>query len=104
MTRNDAWELIGRLLNIIGLFCKRALQKRLYSAKETYKRDLYCRLEMMHENWQTACVSLSHTHTYQGVKDEWERKVRECAEEVEELQDTKSRLEADISVSCRIAF
>jgi len=27
---------IGRLLKIIGLFCKRALQKRLYSAKETY--------------------------------------------------------------------
>jgi len=27
---------IGRLLKITGLFCKRALQKRLYSAKETY--------------------------------------------------------------------
>ena len=27
---------IGRLLKIIGLFCKRALQKRLYSAEETY--------------------------------------------------------------------
>ena len=27
---------ISRLLEIIGLFCKRALQKRLYSAKETY--------------------------------------------------------------------
>jgi len=26
----------SRLLKIIGLFCKRALQKRLYSAKETY--------------------------------------------------------------------
>ena len=26
---------ISRLLKIIGLFCKRALQKRLYSAKET---------------------------------------------------------------------
>ena len=25
-----------RLLKITGLFCKRALQKRLYSAKETY--------------------------------------------------------------------
>ena len=25
-----------RLLKIIGFFCKRALQKRLYSAKETY--------------------------------------------------------------------
>ena len=27
---------ISRLLQIIGLFCKRALQKRLYSTKETY--------------------------------------------------------------------
>jgi hypothetical protein len=27
---------ISRLLQIIGLFCKRALYKRLYSAKETY--------------------------------------------------------------------
>jgi len=27
---------ISRLLKIIGLLCKRALQKRLYSAKETY--------------------------------------------------------------------
>jgi len=28
--------LIIRLLKIIGFFCKRALSKRLYSAKETY--------------------------------------------------------------------
>ena len=28
--------MISRLLTIIGLFCKRALYKRLYSAKETY--------------------------------------------------------------------
>jgi len=27
---------VGRLLEIIGLFCKRAILKRLYSAKETY--------------------------------------------------------------------
>jgi len=27
---------ISRLLKIIGLFCKRGLQKRRYSAKETY--------------------------------------------------------------------
>jgi len=27
---------ISRFLKIIGLFCKRALLKRLYSAKETY--------------------------------------------------------------------
>ena len=28
--------MISRLLKIIGLFCKRALEKRRYSAKETY--------------------------------------------------------------------
>jgi len=27
---------IGRLHKIISLFCKRALQKRMYSAEETY--------------------------------------------------------------------
>jgi len=27
---------ISRLLRTIGLFCKRTLQKRVYSAKETY--------------------------------------------------------------------
>ena len=27
---------ISRLLKIVGLFCKRALSKRLYSAKETW--------------------------------------------------------------------
>jgi len=36
---NNAWyrvATISRLLQIIGLFCKRALSKRRYSAKETY--------------------------------------------------------------------
>jgi len=28
--------MISRLLKMIGLFCKRALYKRRYSAKETY--------------------------------------------------------------------
>ena len=35
----DKWygvATISRLLKIIGVFCKRALQKRLYSTKETY--------------------------------------------------------------------
>jgi len=30
------WASISRLLKIIGLFCKRDLQKNLYSAKETW--------------------------------------------------------------------
>jgi len=35
----------SRLLEFIGLFCKRALQKRLYSAKETcnFKEPTNCR-------------------------------------------------------------
>uniref|UniRef100_A0A7S4P025 Uncharacterized protein n=1 Tax=Guillardia theta TaxID=55529 RepID=A0A7S4P025_GUITH len=33
----------------------------------------------------------------EALKDEWDRKVREAVEEVEELQDTKSRLEGEIS-------
>ena len=33
---------ISRLLRIQGLFCKRALQKRLYSAKETYNFAWRC--------------------------------------------------------------
>jgi len=32
----DEVATITRLLKMIGLFCKRALEKRLYSAKETY--------------------------------------------------------------------
>jgi len=45
MTRDTTWFMlnlnygvatISRLLKITGLFCKRALSKRLYSAKETY--------------------------------------------------------------------
>jgi len=32
---------ISKLLNIIGLFCKRALWKRLYSAKETSAKETY---------------------------------------------------------------
>jgi len=35
---------ISRLLKMIGLFCKRALKKRQYSAKETYnfKEPTHC--------------------------------------------------------------
>ena len=39
LDRNDSCygvATISRLLEIIGLLCKRALQKRLCSAKETY--------------------------------------------------------------------
>ena len=39
---------ISRLLKNIGLFCKRALQKRLYSAKETYKCVVRQRIHRCH--------------------------------------------------------
>jgi len=35
---------MSRLLTMIGLFCQRALQKRLYSAKETYVSQEDCAL------------------------------------------------------------
>ena len=35
---------MSRLLKMIGLFCKRALQKRLYFAKETYVFQEDCAL------------------------------------------------------------
>jgi len=36
LARYDGVATISRLLKIIGLFCKRALQNRRYCAKETY--------------------------------------------------------------------
>ena len=47
---------ISRLLKIIGLFCKRILQKRLYSAKETYNFI-----------WRpyTCVCNASHTQVYE---------------------------------------
>ena len=34
--RNVQYGVVSRIDKMIGLFCKRALQKRQYSAKETY--------------------------------------------------------------------
>jgi len=45
---------ISRLLKIIGLFCKRALWKRLYSAKETYH----------FEQWKACAMKVMCTHIY----------------------------------------
>ena len=38
-SRKTYTRFLSKLLKIIGLFRKRALQKRRYSAKEPYKRD-----------------------------------------------------------------
>ena len=54
----------SRLLTIIGLFCKRALEKRLYSAKETYDLEKY-RVALAH-TWafRTHVLALAHvSHT-----------------------------------------
>jgi len=59
---------MSRLLKIRGLFCKRALYKRLYSAKETYY--LKEATNGSHHIWQgirsfSLVISLSHTqHTH----------------------------------------
>ena len=48
---------ISRLLKIIGLFCKRALQKRLYSAKETYDfKEPTNRSHPIHHTYITMCT------------------------------------------------
>ena len=48
---------IRRLLKIIGLFCKRALQRRRYSAKETYNFT-----PTTHMYVQYMCVEALHKH------------------------------------------
>jgi len=52
---------ISRLLTIIGLFCKRALQKRQYSAKETYNWECATRhiimLLLLLITWSVASIS-----------------------------------------------
>jgi len=59
--------MTSRLLKITGLFCKRALQKRLYSVKETYNLNSVC-LHRTHRQWSGVfgapvcirCPVLSH--------------------------------------------
>ena len=50
---------ISMLLQIIGLFCKRALQKRLYSAKETY--NFKEPANRSHPIWYTALICCNRT-------------------------------------------
>ena len=56
---------ISRLLKIIGLFCKRALQKRRYCAKETY--NLKEATNRSHPIPQTATHSNTHGNTYRNT-------------------------------------
>jgi len=51
---------ISRLLQIVGLFCKRALQKRRYSAKETYDfKELSNRSHPICVKWREECCVYS---------------------------------------------
>ena len=68
---------ISRLLKIIGLFCKRALRKRRYSAKETYnfkeptnrRRAIPLSLQRhMHRYTQTYTDIHRHTQTYTDIQ------------------------------------
>jgi len=53
---------ISRLLKIIGLFCEKALQKRRYSAKETYNfkeptiRSRPIRVCYRHHSWRSSAL------------------------------------------------
>ena len=68
--------MISGLLKIIGLFCKRALLKRLYSAKATYSfkeptnrsHPIRIRCNSL-QTTATYCNSLQHTHRYREVHD-----------------------------------
>jgi len=51
---------MSRLLKDIGLFCKRALWKRLYSARETY--DFKEPTNRSHPIWRSTHTHLTHTH------------------------------------------
>jgi len=50
---------ISRLLKITGLFCKKALQKRLYSANETYNsKEPTTRSHPLPQSYTYGCVIL----------------------------------------------
>ena len=55
------------------------------------------KLEALGAEFKGREAELEELRNAEAVKDEWERKVRESAEEVEELQDTRARLEEEIS-------
>ena len=54
---------ISRLLKMVDMFCKRALSKKLYSAKETYnlKEPSNCSHPICHQRW---LETLNHCMTY----------------------------------------
>jgi len=52
--------LVGRIDKIIGLFCKRALLKRLYSAKETYN--------FIDPTDRSHPICVCHTHDYMYIR------------------------------------
>ena len=56
---------IGRVLEIVGLFCKRALQKRLYSAKETY--DFKEPTDRSHPIPKTAPINIRNVKVHVNV-------------------------------------
>ena len=49
--RESTMATISRPLKIIGLFCKRALSKRLYSAKETYNFKKPTKSPDVYDGW-----------------------------------------------------
>jgi len=61
--------IMSRLPGIIGLFCKRTLRKRLYSAKETYnlKEPTNRSHPIFQLRYATHCTTLQHTATYCNI-------------------------------------
>ena len=92
---------ISRLLKITGLFCKRALEKRLYSAKETYNFN-----EPTNRSHPIAQLRTSSRHkvnfdNYSNQKHNTTRVLRKSAGVTSPVA-TISRLIKIIGLFCRI--
>jgi len=65
--------MISRLLKILGLFCKRALQKRRYSAKETYDfKEPTNRSQPIRHRWLRHSLFMWHMSLYVSIIVEWD--------------------------------
>ena len=70
LRRDYGVATIGRLFKIIGFFCKRALEKRLYSAKDTYnfKEPTNLRHPMAIQRASNRCQPMSYISTQSHMR------------------------------------
>ena len=73
---------IGRLLKIIGLFCKRALQKRLYSSNETYNFQEPTNRSHPICGWEVVCECVVPSFGKEDAEDEMSVGERVCDDQV----------------------